>query len=210
MCEGGRFLADFVAGTVEQPQVPAAVEECLTQTADGVWVVWARKVARVGGMGYFPLTGHGSYPADAVAQCRKGGQHQAPDPCCTCGFHAVSAHPPGVGAPMVQLDVALSGRVLAMDWMGGGVLFRAARQTVMRTSTDRSFDEEPRWFRRPDEEPGGRLARLVGETPRGAGSLRLSLPEATPPAVDIGDDAGYCRVSAPTISRQPAGVLTSV
>lgn len=210
MCEGGRLLADFVAGTVEQPQVPRVVAECLTQTADGVWVVWARKVARVGGVGYVPLTGHGSYPADAVAQCRRGGQHQAPDPACTCGFHAVSAHPPAVGAPMVQLDVVLSGRVLALDWMGGGVLFRAARQTVIRTSTDHPLEEELRWFQPPDEEPGGRLARLVGETPRGAGSLRLSLPEATPPTVGVADDAGYCALRAATISRQPAGALASV
>jgi hypothetical protein len=111
---------------------------------------------------------------------------------------------------MVHLEVALSGRVLALDWMGGGVLFRAARQTVMRTAASVAPDDDLRWFRPPDEEPGGSLARLVGQAPRGAGSLRLTLPEAAPPVVGVADDAGYCWISAPTISRQPAGALASV
>ena len=210
MCEGGRLLADFVAGTDEQPVVPRVVEECLTQTADGVWVVWARKVARVGGIGYVPLTGRGSYPRDAVAQCRMGGQHQAPEPSCTCGFHAVSANPPQVGGPYVQLDVVLSGRVLALHWVGGGVLFRAARQTVIRVTAERPLEDELRWLAPPDEEPGGRLARLMGETPRGAGSLRLSLPQGPAPVVELADDPGYCMASAGSAPRQLSGVLAPV
>src|SRR5205085_8067107 len=126
---------EFTAGTREQPQVPKVVRDCLTTTADGVWVVWAKKVAREWGDRFIPLTGSGSYPADAVAECRRGGRHDAPEPGCSCGFHAVSAESldlPVMG--VVRLEVALSGRVLAFDWQGCNVLFRAQRQTVMRVT----------------------------------------------------------------------------
>src|SRR5919202_6393756 len=172
MCSGGLFLADFCAGTEERPQVPEVVERCLTTTPEGVWVVWASKVARPSGDQFMPMTGSGSYPADAWALCRRGGRHKAPERACTCGFHALSdpwaPFPPGVG--FVHLEVALSGRVLAFEWSGGGVLFRAARQTVMRVRQPLAVPP----LRLPPEEPGGRLARLVGQAPRGTGSCRLS------------------------------------
>jgi|HubBroStandDraft_1064217.scaffolds.fasta_scaffold1218183_1 hypothetical protein len=45
MCTGGRLLADFEAGTSTQPKVPESISNCLTVTTDGVWVVWAHKIA---------------------------------------------------------------------------------------------------------------------------------------------------------------------
>jgi hypothetical protein len=214
MCSGGELLADFTAGTDEAPDVPGRVRECLTETVDGKWVVWAHKLARTAGDRYQPLTGGGTYPADATASCRAYRGHEAPQPSCTCGFHAVSV--PGVrsgagdavetllemispgyawhirmggGHPkrfgMTALEVALSGRVLAFDWMGGGVLFRAARQTVLR-----AVHEPPK---RPDlDDPGGVLAHALSGRPKGAGPRRLRLPSEPPAAVDILDDAGFC------------------
>ncbi|MDQ4096340.1 MAG: hypothetical protein M3144_00510 [Actinomycetota bacterium] len=207
MCSGGRFVADFSVGTPERPEVPEAVGECLTLTAEGDWVVWARKVARVFGNGnhFRPLTGDGSYPVDAVARCRRGERHTPPQRHCTCGFHALSGSLDAFGAVglwLVQLDVALSGRILAFEWEGGGLLFRAARQTVARVR-----ELECDWVPPPPEEPGGRLARLVRREPRGAGPVRLSVPRSAPPVVSLADDAGYCVASCGTGEPWP---LTAV
>ena len=87
MCTGGLLLADFVAGTTERPQVLQLADN-LTTTVDGNWVVWAFKVAHIVGDRFVPLTGRGSYPADATATCMAGSwrRHAAPEPLCTCGF----------------------------------------------------------------------------------------------------------------------------
>jgi hypothetical protein len=205
MCSGGRFVADFSAGTRERPDVPDVVQESLTITADGDWVVWAKKLARAAGDRFIPLTGHGWYPVHAVAECRRGERHTAPQRHCTCGFHALSGPVNAlqvIGLGVVQLDVALSGRVLAFEWEGGGVLFRAARQTVVRVNRLPGD-----WRPRPPEEPGGRLARLVRQDPKGAGPRRLSLPRATAPFVSLSDDAGYCMTSGAAAAACP---LTAV
>ena len=213
MCSGGRLLADFTAGTETPPDVPDVVRACLTETADGRWVVWAQKLARLTGEAYQPLTGGATYPADAAARCRQGSDHEPPQPNCTCGFHALSAPPahpasgsgvevllsvlsPGFGSPMrmsrspqasgmTALEVMLSGRVLALEWRSGGVLFRAARQTVVRVLHDPPTKLEP-------DDPGGVLAHLGARHPKGEGPRRLRLPSGTPPAVDVADDAGFC------------------
>jgi hypothetical protein len=214
MCSGGRLLADFLAGGLDEPKVPEAVQRCLTQTVEGDWVVWARKVARGATRDRFmPMTGGSSYPADAVAECRwlhRGRfRHDAPQPDCTCGFHALSDPLPSgrgplsfLGGGLLHLDVALSGRVLAFEWQGGGVLFRAARQTVIRVeSTQRSRP----W---PPADPSGWLAVIARDHPSGAGPVRLRLPQSTPPVVKVKDDAGYC-----AIKQAPARagvVLTTV
>ena len=121
MCSGDRLVADFVAGIDARPGVPEELEEHLTVTADGLWVVWAHKLAWQVGDLFVPLTGGPGYPADARAECRcRGvrGAHSAPDPRCTCGFHALSNRRlPGlpVRRGFTALTVALSGRVLAYD-----------------------------------------------------------------------------------------------
>ncbi|MGH9223304.1 MAG: hypothetical protein ACRD2W_05870 [Acidimicrobiales bacterium] len=211
-------MAEFVAGTEERPDVPEVVQPHLTQTADGVWVVWARKAARPAGDGthYLPLAGGDAYPKDAVATCRRGGRHQAPKATCSCGFHALGGSPPPIGMgfafdPLVHLDVVLSGRVLAFTWpadhaLGGGVLFRAARQTVVREFALPSRVAAAREFR--PQEPGGRLARLAATQPRGAGPRRLRVPVEPPPEVAVDDDAGYCRLTAP--AGMPALALSPV
>ena len=135
MCSGDRLVADFVAGTDARPGLPEELEEHLTTTVNGLWVVWAHKLARQAGDLFVPLTGGSGYPADARATCRFRGAHDAPDPGCTCGFHAVSSQRL-LGLPVrrgfTALTVALSGRVLAFEWADGGVLWRAERQTVVR------------------------------------------------------------------------------
>src|SRR5260370_20325366 len=139
MCRGGRLVADFTAGTDARPGLPEELQEHLTATVDGLWVVWAHKLARQTGDLFVPVTGGAGYPADARAECRfrgvRGGAHDAPDPGCTCGFHALSSRTlPGlpVGRGFTALTVALSGRVLALEWPGEGVLWRAGGQPHAR------------------------------------------------------------------------------
>lgn len=84
MCSGGRLVADFVAGTDARPGLPT--------TVNGLWVVWAHKLARQAGDLFVPLTGGSGYPADARAQCRFQGVRGAHDPSCRLS-HAVSSLP---------------------------------------------------------------------------------------------------------------------
>jgi hypothetical protein len=77
MCRGDRLVADFEAGTANTPDVPEELQEHLTVTADGLWVVWAFKVARQRGGLFIPLRGDSSYPADARAECRSRGARGA-------------------------------------------------------------------------------------------------------------------------------------
>jgi hypothetical protein len=201
MCSGDRLVADFVAGTATRPGLPEELDEHLTTTVDGLWVVWAHKLARqLRGDLFVPLTGGPGYPADARAECRfRGvrGAHVAPDPGCTCGFHALSSRRlPGLpaGWGFTALTVALSGRVLAFEWAGEGVLWRAERQTVVRIG-------RPAWSgraagvqgkRRHRGDPGGRPAAVVPATPRDSGPVRLKLPVSCPVLPVCHDDAGWC------------------
>ena len=67
MCSGDRLVADFVAGTSARPDLPGELDEHLTTTVDGLWVVWAHKLAWQAGDQFLPLTGGSGYPADARA-----------------------------------------------------------------------------------------------------------------------------------------------
>ena len=220
MCEGDRLVADFVAGTDARPALPELAEECLTTTVDGLWVVWAYKLARQVGDLFVPLNGGPGYPADARATCRFGGirsPHDAPDPDCTCGFHALSSRslpglPPRlpVGHGFVVLTVALSGRVLAYEWSGGGVLWRAQRQTVVRVERPAAFDRTEELGvldtrRRPDD-PEGRLAAVRPVAPRDSGPIRLNQPVSAPVVPMYHDDAGWC-VGTSTFEHAPASLV---
>lgn len=204
MCHGGRFLASFCAGTEERPRVPDPIGDSLTSTVEGKWVVWAYKLARADGALFTPLTGGPGYPEDATALCRLGRRHAVPDRSCTCGFHAVSGErglapltPFGFGC--VRLDVALSGRILAFEWPVGGVLFRAERQTVVHAVTHDPEVEITapgrRWAvvpgRRPDD-PAGDVVGRIPTDPRGAGPVRLRLPDQPPVKVSVADHVGWC------------------
>ena len=216
MCSGDRLVADFVAGIDARPGVPEELEEHLTVTADGLWVVWAHKLAWQVGDLFVPLTGGPGYPADARAECRyRGvrGAHSAPDPRCTCGFHALSNRRlPGlpVRRGFTALTVALSGRVLAYEWAGEGVLWRAARQTVVRIErsalSDRMEMEGALGKRRHPDDPDGRLAVVPGATPRDSGPVRLNLPVSSPVLPVCHDDAGWCAGSS-TFNRSPASLV---
>jgi hypothetical protein len=211
MCSGGRLVADFVAGTGIRPGLPAALDEHLTTTVDGLWVVWAHKVARPSGDLFIPLRGGPGYPADARAECRLWRDHDAPDPECACGFHAVSSgRLPGlrVHSGFTPLTVALSGRVLAFEWAGAGVLWRAERQTVVRIERPARPDRMERVLstrRRPDD-PDGRLAVVPGAAPRDSGPVRLSLPASAPVLPVCHDDAGWC-AGASTFEQSPASLV---
>jgi hypothetical protein len=220
MCRGGRLIADFVTGTDVRPGVADVLDDYLTTTTDGLWVAWGYKLARQQGDLFIPLTGHPSYPADATATCRHGrAGHDAPDPKCTCGFHALSSRKlprlPMHGGFSV-LTVALSGRVLAFEWMGGGVLWRAQRQTVVRVerpSLDRVETELAIMLGRPADvsgpgnrrhpgDPDGRLAVVRTAAPRDSGPIRLKLPVSAPVLPVRHDDAGWCvRTATPERSR---------
>jgi hypothetical protein len=202
MCSGDRLVADFVAGTGARPGLPGELEEHLTTTVDGLWVVWAHKLARPAGDRFVPLTGGPGYPADARAECRFRGAHPAPDPACTCGFHALSSRRfPGFAVRRggnTALTVALSGRVLAFEWPAGGVLWRAERQTVVRVERPGRVDrmEEVPGGRRHPDDPDGRLAVVRAATPRDSGPVRLNLPVSCPVVQVCHDDAGWCAGSS--------------
>ena len=214
MCRGDRLVADFVAGTDAQPGLPEHLEEHLTTTVDGLWVVWAHKLARQEGDLFVPLTGGPGYPADAKATCRRRGArgaHDAPDPRCTCGFHALSSRRlPGLPTHhgLTALTVALSGRVLAFEWAGGGVLWRAERQTVVRIERPAPFDRAEGLLgkrRRPDD-PDGRLAAVSAATPRDSGPIRLNLPVSPAVLAVCHDDAGWCAASS-TVEHSLASLV---
>ena len=214
MCRGDRLLADFIAGAGTRPDLPGELDQHLTVTVDGQWVVWAHKLARQEGGRFVPLTGGPGYPIDATAECRRPGRrggHRAPDPGCTCGFHALSDRKlPGLPTDrlLAALTVALSGRVLAFTWSGAGVLWRAERQTVVRIERPgRSSrrEELPDERRRPDD-PGGRTAIVAGATPRDSGPVRLSLPASSPVLPMSHDDAGWC-VESGVVERSPAPLV---
>jgi hypothetical protein len=214
MCSGDRLVADFIAGTDTRPALPEELEEYLTTTLDGLWVVWAHKLARHAGDLFVPLTGGPGYLADARATCRLRGvrrTHDAPDPGCTCGFHALSSRGlPGLpaGRGFTALTVALSGRVLAYEWAGGGVLWRAERQTVVRIDRNAGFDwaEEVLGQRRHPGDPDGRSAVVPSVAPRDSGPVRLNLPVSAP-VLRVGhDDAGWCLGSS-TFQHWPASLV---
>ena len=217
MCRGGRLVADFVAGTDVQPGLPEELQEHLTTTVDGLWVVWAHKLARQAGDLFVPLTGGPGYPADARAMCRSRGArgvrgaHDAPDPGCTCGFHALSS-PRLPGLPVdrgfTALTVALSGRVLAFEWAGGGVLWRAERQTVVRIERPALSDRMGGVLgkRRHPDDPDGRPAVVPAAAPRDSGPMRLNLPVSSPVLPVCHDDAGWC-VGSSTFEHSPTSLV---
>jgi hypothetical protein len=215
MCRGGRLVADFEAGAGTKPGVPEELQEHLTVTADGLWVVWAYKLAWQRGGLFVPLRGDAGYPADARAECRARGArgaHRAPDPGCTCGFHALSDQRlprlPARGG-MSALTVALSGRVLAFEWAGAGVLWRAERQTVVRVGrlAVTGWPEEVPGARRRPDDPEGRMAALPGAVPRDSGPVRLALPASCPVTVVCHDDAGWCAQPSTPSRRSSALAL---
>ena len=214
MCSGDRLVADFVAGTGARPVLPGELEEHLTTTVNGLWVVWAHKLARPAGDLFVPLRGGSGYPADARAECRRRGArgaHDAPDPGCTCGFHALSSpRLPGLPADrgLTALTVALSGRVLAFGWAGEGVLWRAERQTVVRIERPALSDraEAALGKRRHPGDPDGRPAVVPSATPRDSGPVRLNLPVSCPVLPVCHDDAGWCMGSS-TSGHSPASLV---
>lgn len=214
MCRGDRLVADFVAGTGTRPDLPEELDEHLTATMDGLWVVWAYKVARRAGDLFVPLTGGSGYPRDATAECRRPrgrGLHRAPDPGCTCGFHALSSRRlPGLpGRPgLTTLTVALSGRVLALEWAGEGVLWRAERQTVVRVeqAVRRDWGEAAGGSRRDPGDPDDRAVAFSAAPPRGSGPVRLSLPVTCPVVLVPRDDAGWC-VASSTVREPPKSLV---
>ena len=226
MCEGDRLIADFVAGTDARPNLPGVLEEHLMPTTDGLWVVWAYKLARQEGHLFIPLTGGVGYPANARAFCRGAvrSAHDAPDPECTCGFHAVSSRDLPLlrhGRAFEVLTVALYGRVLAFEWAGGGVLWRAERQTVVRVEQSDRLDGMEDMFpavgvqtrgvaalsklRRPDD-PEGRLSAVRPVAPRDSGPIRLNLPFSAPLLPVSQDDAGWC-VGTSTPEHAPTSLV---
>jgi hypothetical protein len=214
MCRGGRLIADFVAGSGTRPDLPEDLEEHLTTTVDGSWVVWAHKLARPVGDLFVPLTGGSGYPADARAECRRRGarrSHDAPEPGCTCGFHALSSRRlPGLpaGHGFMTLTVALSGRVLALEWAGEGVLWRAERQTVVRIERPAPFDRAEGVLakRRRPGDPDARPAAVSAAPPHDSGPMRLNLPVSAPVLAVCHDDAGWC-VGASTVEHTPASLV---
>jgi hypothetical protein len=117
------------------------------------------------------MTGGAGYLADATATCRHRLGHDAPDPGCTCGFHALSSDVARdqmiaylrvrqAGRGIAALSVALSGRVLAFEWarrrspLAGGAADRGPHPAVgpARSGTGRHQHAQ---FRRHNAPPPG-------------------------------------------------------
>jgi hypothetical protein len=115
----------------------------------------------------------------------------------------------------MALTVALSGRVLAFEWAGGGVLWRAERQTVVRIEglVLRDRLETPGRIeavlgrRRHPDDPDGRLAYVPAGAPRDSGPVRLSLPASAPVLPVCHDDAGWCAGGSRTVKHSPAALV---
>jgi hypothetical protein len=107
--------------------------------------------------------------------------------------------------------------VLAFEWAGGGVLWRAERQTVVRIERSAWFnrparsnrtEEVPATRRHPDD-PDGRAAVVPAVTPRDSGPIRLNLPVSAPVLPVCHDDAGWC-VGSSTFERSPASLVPAL
>jgi hypothetical protein len=122
---------------------------------------------------------------------------------------------------MLALQVALSGRTLAFEWLGDRVLFRAERQTVARVNTvpvgDRVLlradgEAVARMIMAPvadpPDDPGEQLSRLRAETPEGDGPIRLQIPRTDPPRIPVQDDAGYAALAMSSGHRAHSDVAT--
>jgi hypothetical protein len=100
------------------------------------------------------------------------------------------------------LTVALSGRVLAVQWAREGVLWRAERQTVVRIERPALSDraEGVLGKRRHPDDPDGRPAVVPAATPRDSGPIRLNLPVSSAVLPVCHDDAGWCAWGPPCSS----------
>jgi len=115
---------------------------------------------------------------------------------------------PGLPPGFTALTVALSGRVLALEWAGEGVLWRAERQTVVRMERPTVFgwtEPVPGKRRHPDD-PDGRPAAVSTPAPRDSGPIRLNLPLSPAVLAMCHDDAGWC-VASSTAERPPASLV---
>jgi hypothetical protein len=108
---------------------------------------------------------------------------------------------------LTALTVALSGRVLAFEWAGEGVLWRAERQTVVRIERTAGSGRAARVpGRRYPGDPDGRLAVCPAVTPHDSGPVRLSLPVSVPVLPVCHDDAGWC-AGSPRFEHSPASLV---
>jgi hypothetical protein len=225
MCSGGRRLCDFIGGTAERPEgLPGVVKRSLTQTTDGRWIVWAYKIAYRSGDCFTALTGY-RYSADARAECRRDAQHVAPDPACTCGFHAVSDPDTGVlrrvvpSKPSKTRDLsALLDRIrrriaaapfsfdrpvlLTVALSGRVLAFDYASDSVLFRAERQTVLRVDDPTAQPPDDPAGTREQLMPRHPTDVGPVRLALPNQQPATVTIADDAGFCLLT-------PAPVTTA-
>jgi hypothetical protein len=227
MCSGGRRLCDFIGGTTERPEgLPDVVKRSLTQTTDGRWIVWAYKIAYRYGDSFAALTGS-RYSADARAECRRDTRHVAPDPTCTCGFHALSDPDTGVlrrvvpSKPSKTRDLSalfdrIRRRVAAMPFS----LDRPVLLTVALSGRVLAFDHrgDSVLFRaerqtvvrvddpttQPPDDPAGTREQLMPRRPTDVGPVRLALPNQLPARVMLADDAGFCLLSPARVKAADA------
>ena len=200
MCRGGRLIGDFVAGTDARPGLPEELHEHLTTTVDGLWVVWAHKLARQAGDLFVPLTGGSGYPADARAQCRYRGRpgcsrrprsemhvrlprplkSEVARPARRSRLHCVDRCTVRTGA---GLRVGPRGSVVA-----GGAADRGSLRVVGPSERAEGIPGK----RRHPGDPDGRPAVVPAVTPRDSGPVRLNLPVSSPVLPVCDDDAGWC------------------
>jgi hypothetical protein len=209
--------------------LPEKVARSLTQTVDGEWVIWASKVAWIDGTQFRALTGseypwdaiaacHRDPTHAAPVRSCSCGFHAVSDSKWgrrSLGlFRGAPTNPGRSTASLLRrradssvtstmeiaaLSVSLTGHVLAFEWMGDAVLFRAQRQTIAQVHRVPSDERQP-------DDPTGTLARTTEPEPAGAGPMRLQLPESLPASIIVADDAGYCLTSSAARVTEANGI----
>ena len=152
MCSGDRLVADFVAGTDARPGLPEELQEHLTTTVNGLWVVWAHKLARHVGDLFVPLTGGPGYPADARAECRSRAPRRSRRP--RSGVHVRLPRPLEPGVAGAARPRALHGADRCTVRTGAGLRVGRRRGAVAGGAADRGSHRAAGPVRSDGRSPG--------------------------------------------------------
>jgi hypothetical protein len=153
MCSGGRLVADFITGTGAWPGLPEELDEHLTTTVNGQWVVWAHKLARQKGDLFVPLTGGPGYPADARAECRfQGRPKRSRRP--RSGVHVRLPRPVEPEVPGAARRPPLHGADCGAVRTGAGLRLGRRRSAVAGGAADRGSHRPASPVRSDSRTPG--------------------------------------------------------
>ena len=192
--------------------LPEELDEHLTTTVNGQWVVWAHKLARQKGDLFVPLTGGPGYPADARAERRRFRASEALTTSPIRGARAAST-PCRAGGSRAARRLLLHGADRGAVRTGAGLRVGRRRSAVAGGAADRGSHRPASPVRSDSRTPGQALAypedsrRSPRYRPRRRtsrfGAVRLNLPVSCPVLPVCHDDASWCAGSS-TFEHSPA------